>query len=178
MNRPSDDIVEDDFDRALACWQELMPEVDFRSLTLYSRVERIERLMSDFRANVMSQLGTDPTMMQLVSVLYRAGPTHALTPTRMAEECRLTSGAITQRVKRAERLGLVTRRPSENDSRSVMLVATKTGLDLIDKVAGELTQAENSRIEDLSPDELDQLNNLLRRLLSILDPAAATGTRV
>ena len=70
----------------------------------------------------------------MIVTIRRAGPPYELRPRDILREGLLSSGAVTNRVDRAEKMGLVERRPDPADRRSVIVRLTPAGLRLADEV--------------------------------------------
>jgi DNA-binding MarR family transcriptional regulator len=76
----------------------------------------------------------------------------------------VTSGAVTKRVDRLERAGLVDRRAAEDDGRGRLVRLTDRGLTLVDEVVAEHLRNEARLLSGLTADERDTLADLLRKL--------------
>jgi DNA-binding MarR family transcriptional regulator len=78
----------------------------------------------------------------------------------------VTTGAMTKRLDRLERDGLVTRRRSAADGRARVVALTKAGRELIDRAFTEHMANERRLLGDLTAEEAAQLETLLTRWLS------------
>jgi len=81
----------------------------------------------------------------------------------------LSSGAMTNRLDRLERSGLVRRVPDPRDRRGVLIELTEMGLRTIDGSVTEQAAKEIDVMSALTPKELDSLNRLLRKVLVSLE---------
>lgn len=73
----------------------------------------------------------------------------------------VTTGAMTKRIDRLERDGLVARRPSMADGRGRVVALTTAGRKLIDQAFTEHMRNERRLLDDLTPEEARQLESLL-----------------
>lgn len=89
----------------------------------------------------------------------------------------LSSGAMTNRLDRLERAGLVRRVPDPKDRRGVLIELTEMGLNTIDGSVTEQATKEIDVMSALAPKELDQLNRLLRKVLVSLETEEAQHKR-
>lgn len=80
----------------------------------------------------------------------------------------ITSGAITNRVDRMAKRGLVERVPDEEDRRSVRVRLTEHGWETIEGLIGPHTENEALLLAALKPRERDHLAGTLRDLLESL----------
>ena len=88
-----------------------------------------------------------------------------------------TSGAMTNRLHRLERSGLIERAPDPGDGRGMLVRLTPQGRELVDEIAPEHMETERRLLEHLSAEEREHLESGLRRLLSSLERASAGPPR-
>jgi DNA-binding MarR family transcriptional regulator len=101
----------------------------------------------------------------VLASLRRSGPPHRLSPTELYLAHMRSSGAMTHRLARLERAGLVKRVPDPDDARGMLVELTARGRRLVDRVAPEHLDNERSLLGALSEDERATLAALLRKLL-------------
>ena len=89
-----------------------------------------------------------------VSLLVAINHARGVTVGRLAADERVSTAAMSKRVSRLERDGLVARTPSEQDHRCVGLSLTEEGQRTLRRVRSRRTAWLASRLEELSPDEL------------------------
>jgi DNA-binding MarR family transcriptional regulator len=105
----------------------------------------------------------------VLATLRRAGHPYSLAPTALYSSLMVTSGTMTHRLQRLEKVGLVERVKSSEDLRSMLVQLTETGLSLINQ-AVEAHIANEQAILDLLPaDSRKQLDKHLVTLLSMLE---------
>ena len=99
---------------------------------------------------------------------------HVSTPGELAAKLELSSGAMTNRIDRMERAGLVRRGPDPTDRRGVRIEPTDTG----DRVWRESTNAQAIKealvASALTKEEQEQLNGLLRKLMLSFEDGGTT----
>lgn len=103
------------------------------------------------------------TALDLLSVLRRSGPPYRLSTRELAEQTLVSAGAISQRVARAERDGLVRRRPSGH-GRTELVELTVEGHELVERSLDRVLAADETAIARLADGDLDLLLDLLTRL--------------
>ncbi len=78
---------------------------------IVTRVWQCAKLLGEDRRRVLAAAGADSATLDLLSVLRCSGPPYRLTTRELTERTRVTAGAISQRVSRAEHHGFVERTP-------------------------------------------------------------------
>ncbi len=102
-------------------------------------------------------------------MLRRAGPPYQLTTRQLTEQTRVMAGAISQRVARAERSGLVRRTPAgDRSSRAGVVTLLPAGHALVERLVDRVLGREADLVSSLSADDRAALTGLLKALLDDL----------
>lgn len=88
----------------------------------------------------------------------------ALTPGELARDMMMSPPAMTNRIDRLAKRGLVKRRADPDDRRALRVALTREGRALADAAVETHLKTEEALLADLSQQERDQLTNLLARL--------------
>ncbi|CAM3000995.1 MarR family winged helix-turn-helix transcriptional regulator [Streptomyces albus] len=163
--RPANETPPYPVEEIAAAWQRERPGTPVSSIGIVTPLWRLAKLFGDDRRRVLARAGVDTATLDLLSVLRRAGEPYALTTRELAARSLITAGAISQRVARAEREGLVTRRPGEGRRRSVIVELTPTGHQLIESTVDQVLTREADLLTGLDAEQQNQLAHLLRVLL-------------
>jgi DNA-binding MarR family transcriptional regulator len=158
----------DGVDRIQQAWHRERPGTPVDSIGVITRIWRIAQLFTDERRRTHARLGIDAATRDLLATLRRAGPPYRLPPGELAERSLVSAGAISQRVARAEKQGLVSREKSGADRRSVIVTLTPAGHAEIERTVDEILNHEDDLLTALTPHQRDQLSDLLRILLADL----------
>jgi DNA-binding MarR family transcriptional regulator len=81
----------------------------------------------------------------------------------------LSSAGITSRIDRLERRGLVRRLDDPDDRRGVIIELTDEGQRVVDEAVAALAISDRQLLDRLDPQEVDQLEGLLRKVLALLE---------
>jgi len=162
-----DEWDEDDpVDATALAWLRERPGTPVEGIGIVTRVWRLAKLFGEDRRRVLAGAGADPAVLDLLSVLRRAGAPYRLTTRELTEHTRVTAGAISQRVARAENSGLVQRDGAGDGSRTVIVTLTPAGHALVESLVDQVLHREAALISCLAPHQRTALTELLRLLLN------------
>ncbi|MBN6051476.1 MarR family transcriptional regulator [Nonomuraea sp. RK-328] len=147
-----------------AAWQRERPGTPTDSIEIVTPVWRLAKMFADDRARVLRAAGIDAATLDLLSVIRRSGPPYRLSTRELASRTLVTAGAISQRVARAERAGLIGRGPGDTGRRSVAVWLTDEGHALIERSVDQVLGREASLVAGLTPEERATLAHLLEKL--------------
>ncbi|MFF8918138.1 MarR family winged helix-turn-helix transcriptional regulator [Streptomyces sp. NPDC015032] len=157
--------VRDPVDSIAAAWRRERPQTSVASIGVVTRIWQLAKHFGDDRRRVLAEADLDPATLDLLSTLRRSGPPYTLSTRELAEQSLVTAGAISQRVARAERERLVTRRPAPGRSRAVLVELTAAGHDLVEHTVDQVLSREIELLDGLTSEQRDSLTELLRTLL-------------
>lgn len=144
-----------------AAWERERPGTPVSSIGIVTPIWRLAKLLGDDRRRVLARAGVDTATLDLLSVLRRSGPPYTLGTRELGRRSLVTAGAVSQRVARAEREGLVVRRPGPGRTRSVEVELTEAGHALVEATVDRVLTREAELIDGLTPDQQTQLADLL-----------------
>jgi DNA-binding MarR family transcriptional regulator len=155
----------DPVDATALAWLRERPGTPVAGIGIVTRVWRLAKLFGEDRRRILAAAGADPATLDLLSVLRRAGAPYQLTTRELTERTRVTAGAISQRVARAENSGLVKRARAADSSRAVTVTLTPAGHALVEGLVDQVLHREAELISGLEPHQRAALTELLRMLL-------------
>lgn len=147
-----------------AAWQRERPGTPTDSIEIVTPIWRLAKMLADDRARVLRAAGIDAATLDLLSVLRRSGPPYRLSTRELADRTLVTAGAISQRVDRAERAGLIRRSPGETGRKSVAVWLTDEGHALVERSVDSVLGREASLVAGLTAAERATLAKLLEKL--------------
>jgi DNA-binding MarR family transcriptional regulator len=156
-------------DRVLGGWREARPDLEVEPLQVTARLSRIGPLLARRQEAVFGRFGLSRGEVGALSALRVAGPPHRLSPTRLGKGLMLSSAGITSRIDRLERRGLVRRLADPDDRRGVIVELTEQGLEVVDDAVAALMVSDRELLDRLDPQDVAQLEVLLRKLLAGLE---------
>lgn len=155
--------------RVHTLWRQEMPDVSLEGSAILARARRITLMAREKIVPLLSRHGLDGGEFYVLAALRRAGKPYALRPTELFKSLMVSSGGMTDRLRRLEERGLVRRRPSDQDRRSMLVELTPEGRSLIERAWREDMELENRLVASLNSAERQQLARLLEQLSSLLE---------
>ncbi|MFJ4776080.1 MarR family winged helix-turn-helix transcriptional regulator [Streptomyces sp. NPDC088762] len=154
----------DAVDRIVGQWRRERPDLDASPAHVIGRISRLHWALEDGLCRVFERYDLGRGEFDVLGTLRRSGAPFELTAGELRESTMVTSGAVTKRVDRLERAGLVVRRAAEDDARGRLIRLTDRGRELIDEVVAEHFRNETRLLGGLSEEERSSLTYLLRKL--------------
>lgn len=156
---------DDPVDAVAAAWLRERPGTPVEGIGIVTRIWQCAKLLGEDRRRVLAAAGVDTATLDLLSVLRRSGSPYRLSTRELTERTLVSAGAISQRVARAEREGLVTRTEPPKGSRVVAVTLTRDGHELVERVVDRVLGREADLVSQLGAENQRELTDLLRTLL-------------
>jgi DNA-binding MarR family transcriptional regulator len=133
--------------------------VRFDSLILLTyAAEAVNRYLGHW----IKKYDQDQTRINILYLLIGNGG--SLTPTRISEGVNRSKHAITRAIDILEKDALVRREPSTNDRRSLNVVITRQGIDLVKKTLPALQRASSIATSCLNEEQINELKIISTKL--------------
>jgi DNA-binding MarR family transcriptional regulator len=146
-------MARDHVDVVVGEWREQLPDVVGPAMELGKRIHRLAgRLQEAVRAETAAA-GLTTADFDVLSALRRAGPPYALKPSDLAAGLLLTSGGISNVLRRLQADGLIEREPDPADARVAWVRLSDEGVPAAEKIVRAVTAAQ-ARLFAAVPDEL------------------------
>ncbi len=149
-------------------WAAERADLDVSPMAVIGRISRLVRVVNAELSRTFGAHGLDTASFDVLATLRRSGRPYRRTPSELMRDAMVTSGAITQRLERLGRRGLIARTRSTSDRRGVHVTLTAEGLALIDRVLPEHVATEHRLLAALPGAERVVLAEALRTLLESL----------
>jgi DNA-binding MarR family transcriptional regulator len=163
--------------RIQQAWARERPDLDVRPQGVIGRLHRVGGHLTEQLRLVYRRYGLGEGEFDVLAALRRAGEPFERAPGELAAFTMVTSGAMTKRIDRLERDGLVTRRPSTSDGRGRVVALTDAGRKLIDQAFTEHMRNERRLLDQLAPEDAARLESILTTWLACFETALPTDER-
>jgi DNA-binding MarR family transcriptional regulator len=162
----------DKIDDVRAQWRALAPDLDTSPIEILGRIYRIATIAGRPISKSFEANGLDRGEFDVLATLYRANPSHELTPTDLYTQLMITSGGLTYRLNALEEKGLITRVKSQDDGRSSRARLTKTGRARVLAAYAEDLEVEARLLKGFEDSDRAHLIDLLRKLHLLIERTA------
>ncbi|GAA1561201.1 hypothetical protein GCM10009827_098210 [Dactylosporangium maewongense] len=166
-----DDVVDE--------WRVQLPDTVGPAMELGKRIHRLAgRLQEVVRAETAA-VGLTPAEFDVLSALRRVGAPYALKPSDLAGSLLLTSGGISNVLRRLQQDGVIERAADAADARVAWVRLTPKGVTVAERVVRAVTRAQ-ARLFAPVPDELllTAAGHLRELLVELGDEAAEAAEAV
>lgn len=160
----------DSVDRVVASWAEHDPQLDLEPLEVVGRLRLCNAYLE--RAIVASLRPFRLTLgeFDVISTLYRQGEGGGVKPTDLARSALITTGAMTTRLDRLERAGLLERTSDPVDRRGVLVLLTTRGEQLAQESLQAVLAADEAFLEPLNQRQRSAVAAALKQVLLRSEP--------
>jgi DNA-binding MarR family transcriptional regulator len=140
----------------VAVWPQIDPMVE----KIVSRIGRLEMLFEKSAGPNLDRVGLTHEEFHVLLELQRGERSHG----ELSREMMSSTGAMTNRLDKLERGGLVRRKPDPNDRRGVLLELTSAGRERLEEFIELQAAREIQLLDVLDAGEKQELHRLLRKL--------------
>jgi DNA-binding MarR family transcriptional regulator len=145
---------------AVATWPQIDPAVE----AIVNQISKAYRLLDSEMHESLAHVGLTKEEFKVLMELHSGPRTHGA----LCRTLGVSTGAMTNRLDKLEREGLVSRSKDPKDRRGVLLTITGAGRERLDAYIDRGAHRERELLEGLSATDKRQLNTVLAKLLDSL----------
>lgn len=145
---------------ALATWPQIDPDVE----GIVTRIAKAARYLDHAARASLTRVGLTKEEFKVLCALHTGVRSHG----SLCRALRVSTGAMTNRLDKLERAGLLARSRDPDDRRGVLLELTPLGHTKLDQYIDTGAARERQLLATLSTTDRQQLNRLLQALLTSL----------
>ncbi|MDF1814896.1 MAG: MarR family transcriptional regulator [Verrucomicrobiales bacterium] len=157
--------VHDIIDPILWDWREQKPDTPTEALGIVLRIQVLEKLLAEKLNTALSVYDIEWWEYDVLATLRRQGNPYVLSASEILKDSILSPGALTNRINRLLKKGLVTRAEDPVDRRKVMICLTESGIRLVDEATRLRFECALDAVRDLTPQQASKFDALLKRLV-------------
>ncbi len=145
---------------ALATWPQIDPDVE----GIVTRITTAARYLDHAARASLTRVGLTKEEFKVLCALHAGARSHA----SLCRALRVSTGAMTNRLDKLERAGLLARSRDPDDRRGILLELTPLGHTKLGQYIDTGATRERQLLATLSNTDKQQLNRLLQALLTSL----------
>jgi DNA-binding MarR family transcriptional regulator len=169
-------MQQDSVDRHVEHWKREIPELNPLVEGAVTRMQMLLRHLKQTRQATLAAHGLEDYEYATLHFLGGCGPDHRATPSEIAAWQRMSPSGITGRLDALEKRGFIRRLPSPADRRKVIVELTEEGRQAWRGTFSPQTDEEAKVLAALDPDEQEQFNGMLRRMMQVVDQPGLLNT--
>ena len=160
----------DSVDRIVQAWRKRDPHLDSSTLEITGRLLLCAGYYERTVSTILQPFGLSIADFDVLNTLRRVSDQHGSKPSDMARSSLITTGAMTSRLDRLERAGLIRRTPDPADRRGVLVRLTPRGSKVARQALHELIATNQAFLEPLSDQQQDWIASALKKLILHHEP--------
>jgi DNA-binding MarR family transcriptional regulator len=162
-------MQQDSVDRHIEHWKREIPDLDPLIEGVVTRMQMLLRHLKQTRHAEIAEHGLEDYEYATLHFLGGCGPEHRATPGEIAAWQQMSPSGITGRLDGLEKRGFIRRLPSPTDRRKVIVELTEEGRRAWLGTFDPQTNEEEKVLAALDPDEREQFDRLLRKMMRAVD---------
>ncbi|MDR0345764.1 MAG: MarR family transcriptional regulator [Nocardiopsaceae bacterium] len=155
----------DSVDRIVQAWARYDPRIRSSSLEVTGRLVLCAAYCDRAVAAALRPFSLSIADFDVLNTLRRRSDRHGTNPSDLARSSLITTGAMTARLNRLERAGLIRRVPDPADRRAVLIRLTRQGVSKARQALGAVIAASETFLEPLTTQQQHTAAGVLRQLL-------------
>lgn len=152
-------------DIGIALWRQERPDIDCSGKAVTGRVLRLSEMFMNAMNATMAQFGIKYSHYAIVGTLRAVGKPYRMAPTELQNTLMITSGGVSNLLKKVEALGFIRRMNDPDDGRGVIVELTEKGFALSETAMVAQADTEHRLVSALSARDQEILAALLRQLI-------------
>ena len=155
----------DELDGMLEVWAREIPNLEAVTEGIVERIQHLAKALDRSQEETLAETGLDRRAFHVLGKLRSAGSPYRRSAGQLADQMRLSSGAMTNRLDRMETAGLIRRLPDPNDRRGTLIEPTDEGHAIWERTVGTQALREARIASVLDAADRKELHRLLRVLM-------------
>lgn len=160
----------DSVDRIIEAWRKRDPHLDSSTLEVTGRLLLCAAYYERAVGTVLERFGLSIADFDVLNTLRRVSDQRGCKPSEMARSSLITTGAMTSRLDRLERTGLIRRTPDPTDRRGLVVRITPQGSKLARQALDELITTNHAFLEPLNRQQRNAIASAFKQLLLHHEP--------
>ena len=158
-------VEQDVADMGIAMWLRERPDIDCSGKAITGRILRLAEIFMVAMDQNMARFGVRYSQYAIVGTLRAAGKPYRMSPSELQARLMITSGGLSNLLKRVEKQGFIRRLNDPIDGRGVIVELTPGGFELSEGAMAAQADVERALVSALPAKDQRIMADLLRRLV-------------
>nr|WP_187971445.1 MarR family transcriptional regulator [Aquibium microcysteis] len=154
--------------RGMAAWRRERPDIDGSGKAVVGRILHLNDIIMRAVDKVLARHGVKYPVYAVLATIRVSGAPYRMSPTELLSSLLVTSGGLSNLLRRMEADGYIKRMADKRDGRGVIVELTEKGIAVADASMADHAAAERHLVNCLSP----ELQESVARALSLMTAAA------
>jgi len=163
-------VDSDSVDRIIQAWRQRDPNLDSSTLEVTGRLLQCAAYYERAVGTVLQGFGLSIADFDVLNTLRRVSDQIGCRPSDLARSSLITTGAMTSRLDRLERAGLILRTPDPADRRGLLVRLTPQGSKVARQTLHELIATNQAFLKPLNRQQRDSIASAFKQLLLYHEP--------
>lgn len=150
----------------MSWWRREVPDIDCSGKAVIGRILHLHEIILREVNRTLARHGLKYPAYAVMATLRVQGPPYAMSPKGLLGTLILTSGGLSNLLRRMERDGHITRAGDAHDGRSVVVRLTEQGRRVVEPAMRDHAETERRLVGDLPADQRDLLVGALARMMA------------
>ena len=151
--------------RGLKLWQRERPDLDSSGKAIVGRVLNLHEIFIARINRNLAPLGLRYPAYAVLATLRVSGAPYQMSPSELLDLVVLTSGGLSNLLRKLEQEGVIERKADDRDGRGVIVQLTAAGIELADQAMTRHAALERDLTASLSPESRDAIGKALSALI-------------
>jgi DNA-binding MarR family transcriptional regulator len=152
--------------RGMERWQRERPDIDCSGKAVVGRILHLHDIILRSVDRVLARHGLKYPTYAVLATIRAYGAPYRMSPSELLSTMLLSSGGLSNLLRRMEKDGLITRLADKRDGRGVIVELTEKGLALADASMADHAAIERELCQSLTPEQQQTLAQGLALMIS------------
>jgi len=155
--------------RGMASWKRERPDIDGSGKAVVGRILQLNDIIMRAIDKALAKHGVKYPVYAVLATIRVSGAPYRMSPTDLLSSLLVTSGGLSNLLRRMEEDGYVRRMADKRDGRGVIVELTDKGTAVADASMTDHAAVERELIECLSPDLRDTVARALGLMITVAE---------
>jgi DNA-binding MarR family transcriptional regulator len=155
--------------RGMAAWNRERPDIDCSGKAVVGRILHLHDIILRAVDRTLARHGLKYPVYAVLATIRVSGPPYRMSPTELLSALLVTSGGLSNLLRRMESDGYIRRMADKRDGRGVIVELTEKGIAVADASMADHAAVERELVECLPPEMQDTVAKALGLMITVAE---------